>query len=106
MRRSRLIASLAGAALMALGALAVAACGGAPTTASAAAIYLDTDGERVERRVGDSRRREERPRVDPGRLSRQDAVPVAGRHRGEELLQRRLCRGLASALDDLGADPW
>ena len=34
MRRSRLIASLAGAALIALSALAVAACGGAATTAS------------------------------------------------------------------------
>ena len=104
MRRSRRIAFLASAALIPLSALAVTACGGAAATASRPASTSTPTAKTSSAASATVGVCEQRPRVDPGRLSRQDPVPVAGRHRAEEHLQRRLCRGLASALDHRGAD--
>ena len=103
MRRSRRIASLAGAALIPLSALALAACGGASATASRpASISTPTakTSSAASATVDVANSGLGSILVDSG----QEAEHVAGRHRGEEHLQRRLRRGLASALDHRGAD--
>ncbi len=104
MRRRRLTATLVGVALIPLSALAVAACGGGAATASRPAS-TSTPTAKTSSVASATVRRGQRPRVDPGRLSRQDPVPVAADTGLEEH-----CSGACAAawppLLTTGADRW
>src|SRR3954451_12170685 len=101
MGRSGRTTLLASAALLTLSVLVVAACGGAATPsrpASTSPTAKTSSPGSATVGVSDSG-------LGSILVDSQDRTlfPVAGRHRAQEHLQRRLRRGLASAFDHRGA---